>query len=82
MLEKESTKKRFDPNVIIPQLRELKRGASLIYHVGFLVKDCKDGDVAAIASVAMSLQEEKRVSLVQRRITEDCYQYIAQGRSA
>jgi hypothetical protein len=70
------------PNVVIPALRELRRGQSMIYYTGFLTKDRgpPNDEISQIASAAWALFESGYITLVQRRLSENVYQYIAQGR--
>jgi hypothetical protein len=76
----ENVKKKFDPNIIIPQLRGLQRGQSMTYYIGDLSFDrARDADLNLIANLALSLCQQGDLVLVQRRVAESCFEYIAQS---
>jgi len=53
-------------------------GEQRIYHLGFLARA---EEASTLAAVALELQHAGEVNLVQKRIAEDMYVYIAQRRS-
>jgi hypothetical protein len=76
---------------IIAKLKNLERGAKLVYHTGQLAYDREGTDpycirLNKIANTAYKLAQEWRLSLVQEKIYvdpankgRDVYLYIAQG---
>jgi hypothetical protein len=75
-----------DPNVVVPQMKELQPGEKIVYHTGFLANDCcvsmmgdKSGGIKLIARAAMDLWEDQRVHLTQRRLSSGTFEYIATG---
>jgi hypothetical protein len=76
-------------------IRYAERGDHFVYHVGHIAQDRwigtygpaitsltfePDGEVSAIADAAYEQYMLGRVSLVQRKIGENTYEYIAQRR--
>lgn len=70
-------------------VRSAKRGESFVYHVGLLAADRMDFKFAkaitpserivdTIASIAWSLYEQRKVTLVQRQIGPETFQYEMQ----
>lgn len=66
----------------LAELEKIKPGELVVYYVGYLARDRRDGDNPAhiAAAVAWRLHVERRVILTQRRIRDHLYEYIAIGR--
>ena len=79
-----------DVNEVVHKLRSLKLGDRYIYHTGYIARDRvlysssqttkeKAAAIDVIASEAMTLSNKRKVCLVQRRIKDFVYDYIAIG---
>ena len=68
-------------NDIIPNLRTLQSGKSMVYYRGFLARDRKDNgngntDIGQIANIAYELYRSGKICLTQKR-SGDAFEYIA-----
>jgi hypothetical protein len=62
--------KNGETNVIIPALRELQKGKTLVYHRGHLDSDRGLREIGLIADEAWKLYEEGRITLTQKRLSK------------
>ena len=76
----------FDVNEVVTKLRSLRRGDALVYYRGDLVSDCDKwmsgmrDDLKLVRAIAWSLYQSGAIALAQRKIKDQDYEYIAQGK--
>lgn len=78
-----------DVNETYAKLNELKKGHRITYHVGFLARDRgpeeaarktpQERDVCIVSATAWNLARRGKVSLVQERVSKECWAYVAVG---
>jgi len=63
-------------------INEAEPGHVFVYHIGFLPKDReRSNQIAALAGLVWRKQLERRVQLIQRRLGEESYEYLAVRRA-
>jgi hypothetical protein len=62
------THRNGDINTIIPNLRELQKGVTLVYHPGHLDSDRGLREIGLIADLAWELYESGKIILTQKRL--------------
>lgn len=70
----------------ITDILNMPRGARIVYHVGFLAVDrggdakrtAKQDSIRETGNIAWKLKEQGKVTLCQRRLGHELYEYIAE----